>query len=61
MTKKKGPRPIIELHQIKVRVGWKHPACAWCGKPFQTKRKDAKTCSDRCRTRRSLAARAAAA
>ena len=61
MARQKQPKPIIEQRVVEVRVGWEHPACAWCGKSFVAKRVDAKTCSDICRAKASARARAQAA
>ncbi|GAF91071.1 unnamed protein product [marine sediment metagenome] len=45
------PTPIFEDQTTRVRVGWQHPACGWCGRSFITVRRDAKTCSEACRSR----------
>ncbi len=51
--------PIIEKRDV--QVGWRHPSCDECGKPFTSQRIDAEVCGKTCRSKRWRARRAAKA
>ena len=38
---------------IVIQAGWEHDACANCGDPFESTRRDAQHCSARCRYKAS--------